>query len=135
MSRTIRKAAAPLVPAASAAARSRLPSEGGLNEIVADRHTIISVLTGARTAGVRLRRPRKDAASYQTNRGFIYHPTRAAIRDDLPRTDPDYWIKPAQRIPQAAGWWDDTMREGSAAVTPAIIRAMNETARYVQYGG
>lgn len=120
MAGTMRAAAKPLVTAAEAAARSQLPKEGGLNELVAGRHTTVSVLTGARTAGVRLKRARKDAASYQSNRGFINHPTYG----EMP------WKR--QEIPAAAGWWTDTLAARSRAVTPLLIAEMNRVARRIQ---
>lgn len=122
MNKTIRAAARPLVTAAEDAARQQLPKSGGLNELVADRHTTISILTGANTAGVRLKRARKDAASYQSNRGFIYHKTFGE----------EPWRR--EEIPAAAGWWSDTMATGSRAVTPLIIAEMNRVGRIIQSG-
>ena len=69
----IRAEARPLARKTAERALEVLPKSGGLNELVAARRVTISVLTGASTAGVRMRK--KDAASYQTNRGFISHKT------------------------------------------------------------
>jgi hypothetical protein len=124
MSATMRAAAKPLVKSAEEAARERLPKSGGLNELVASRHTRVSVLTGARTAGVRLRRGDRGA-SYQTNRGYISHPTFGR---------PDSWVSPPQQVPEAAGWWTDTMRAGSPAITPLIVAEMNRVSRIIQGG-
>jgi hypothetical protein len=122
MAKTLRAAAQPLVRSAEEAARARLPKAGGLNELVADRHTTVSVLTGARTAGVRLRRARKDRASYQTNNGYVFHHT---FGDDT-------WHR--EQTPQSTGWWTNTLAEGSASVTPLLIAEMNRVARRIQDG-
>jgi hypothetical protein len=122
MRKTFRVAAQPLIRSAEQAAREQLPKRGGLNELVAGRHTTVSTLTGARTAGVRLRRARKDAASYQSNRGFIHHKTFGE----------EPWER--QEIPAAEGWWTNTMRTGSPAITPAIVAEMNRVARRIQDG-
>jgi hypothetical protein len=129
MRKTFREAAQPLIRSAEQAAREQLPKRGGLNQIVAGRHTTVSTLTGARTAGVRLRRARKDAASYQSNRGFIHHPTPSMLGYDR-----SYWDWIRQEIPAAEGWWTNTMRAGSPAITPAIVAEMNRVARRIQDG-
>lgn len=133
MAGTMRTAARPLISAAEQAARERLPKSGGLNELVADRHTTVSVLTGPRSAGVRLKRPRKDAASYQTNRAYIYHPNRGAAERGLTRKDEEYWA-PKQELPAAEGWWNDTLAEKSPEVTPLLVAEMNRVARRIQGG-
>lgn len=115
-----RGAAQPLIRSAEVVAFQRLPRSGGLNRVVPDRHTAVSVLTGARTAGVRLKR--RDSASYQTNRGFIDHRTFGH----------EPWKR--EELPGAAGWWDDTMRSGSAAVTPLLVKEMDRVGRFIQYG-
>lgn len=120
MAKTIRGTAQPLVRSAEQSAREHLPRSGGLNELVAGRHTTVSVLTSARTAGVRLKRARKDAASRQTNRGYIYHHTWGH----------DPWKK--LELPEASGWWDKPMQAGSPVVTRAIVAEMNRVAREIQ---
>jgi hypothetical protein len=125
MRKTFRVAAQPLIRSAEQAAREQLPKRGGLNELVAGRHTTVATLTGPRTAGVRLRRARKDAASYQSNRGFIHHPPPGYINAGT-------WVR--QEIPAAEGWWTNTMRTGSPAITPAIIAEMNRVAVRIQAG-
>jgi hypothetical protein len=121
MGRRIRVAAQPLARSADEAARQRLPHSGGLNELVADRQTRISVLTGARSAGVRLRRLRSDSAAYQTDHGYVHHRTFGR----------DPWER--QELPGAAGWFTDTMRDGSPAITP-VLAEMNAIGREIQGG-
>lgn len=121
MARTMRGAVKPLVTAVGAAARQQLPKSGGLNELVAGRHTTVSVMTaGARTAGVRMRRARKDSASYQTDRGYVFHKT---FGEEPWKQEP---------LPQAAGWWSTTLAQRSPAVTPVLVAEMNRVARKIQ---
>jgi hypothetical protein len=122
----IRSVARPLAEAAQAAARERLPRGGGLNEWVASQRITISVSTGQRTAGVRLQGPRRRRSGGQTNKGYVRHPVYGHI---------GRWAKEDQQIPGADGWWSDTLRERSAAVTPRIVAVINRVSRWVQSAG
>jgi hypothetical protein len=122
--RAIREGADPLRQAATAAALDKLPKTGGLNEYVARQRITISVRTGARTAGVRLFT--RDPATRQTDRGWVRHPR-------FGHRGPGDWYSEA--IPQAAGWWTDTMREKSPTVTPHILAEMHRMLAYIQGRG
>lgn len=110
----LRAEARPLARKTADRAREVLPKAGGLNELVAGRHVTISVLTGANTAGVRMRK--KDAASYQTNRGFVSHKT--------------YGDTPWQRLmlPEATGWWTKTLTDSAHEVVPALKAVIDKVA-------
>jgi len=60
----------------------------------------------------------------QTNKGYVRHPVFGVWREGVE----------SQQIPDAAGWWTDTMRKGSEAVTPLILAEMNHVGRFIQYG-
>jgi hypothetical protein len=122
MNKVIRGAAGPLVSAVRAEARRRLPHEGGLDEQQASQAIRVSITTGSRSAGVRIRT--RTRGSVQTNKGFVRHPVFGTWRAKMPN----------QQIPGAAGWWTDTMTEGSAAVTPLILAEMNKVGRIIQGG-
>lgn len=119
--RTLRGAAAPLVVSVRAAARERLPRSGGLNEEQASQPISVNVLTGSRSAGVRIRT--KTRGSMQTDQGYVRHP--------IPRNR-EIWVQ--QDLPGAAGWWSDTLARGSAAVTPLLIAELNRAGAYIQDG-
>lgn len=120
----LRGATAPLVDSVREAARERLPRSGGLNEQQADQAIRVSVTSGVRTAGVRIRT--RTTASVQTNSGYVRHPVFGR------RENPQDWQ--TQEIPGAAGWWTDTLRAGSAAITPLLVAELNRVARRIQGG-
>lgn len=118
----IRAEAEPLVVAVQEAAQRKLPKRGGLNEWVASQHITIQVLAGARIAGVRLRGPRNIRSGGQTNRGYVRHP--------LPNNNREHWV--TQQIPEAAGWWTDTLREDSPLVTPRITAVITRVNQWIR---
>lgn len=122
MNKTIRGAAEPLIASVRAEADRRLPKSGGLAAEQANQPIRVQILTGARSAGVRIRT--RTPGSVQTNSGFVRHPVFGTWRKDVP----------AQEIPGATGWWTDTMTRGSAAVTPLIIAEMDRVGRVIQDG-
>jgi hypothetical protein len=122
MNRTLRAGAAPLVTAVRGAARTQLPHSGGLAELEASQPIRVSVLTGARNAGVRI--STRTRGSSQTDKGYVRHPVFGEWRPDMP----------AQQIPQAAGWWTATLTRGSPAVTPLLLAEMNRVGARIQSG-
>lgn len=109
--KSLKTAAAPLIPAARAAARERLPKAGGLNEKVAGQPIKVSVKTGARTAGVSIR-----AQFTRTDAGTWRHPVFA----DGSKTRQEWrWVE--QSYETASSWFEDAMR----AEAPAAQVAMN----------
>lgn len=116
MNRTIRAIAQPLVDAVRAEAREKLPKSGGLAEVQAEQAIRIAIVTGSRSAGVRIRT--KTRGSMQTDKGYVRHPVFGEWRKDMP----------SQEIPEATGWWSATLAARSAAITPLIVKAMNRIA-------
>lgn len=117
----IRAATVPLKSAVTAAALRQLPRGGGLNQQVAGQKITTSVLTGARTAGVRLKTTAPDTK--QTDSGYVRHPT-------FRRRGPGQWR--TQQIPLAQGWWTTTLSIHSVEVTPVILAVMESTAAKIQ---
>lgn len=124
MTRALRAGAKPLVTAVRQSARERLPRAGGLNEWEATQPISVNVLTGAHTAGVRIRTRTKG--SVQTDSGYVRHPVFGS--GDSFRA---LWQWETQQIPQAEGWWTDPLRKGSPAVTPLLIAELNRIARKI----
>lgn len=122
MNSTLRAAAVPLVDAVREAAREKLPKKGGLNEQQAEQAIRVMVLSGARTAGVRIRTSTRG--SMQTDKGFVRHPVFGEWKPNMP----------SQQIPQATGWWSYTLYRKSPEVTPLILAEMNRVARQIQGG-
>lgn len=120
MTAALRAGAQPLIPAVKQAAREKLPKAGGLNEQVAGQRVRVSVRGGARTAGVRLVTTAPDTK--QTDSGFVRHPV-FGHKDRA-------WI--TQQIPQAAGWWTDTLVRESPTVTPVLLAAMEAVAAKIR---
>lgn len=114
----IRAAAQPLKTSVKGAAASQLPKRGGLAARVSGERVTVSVLTGPRTAGARMLMRNHDAKA--TNDGRVRHP--------VPNTG--QWVE--QSIPKAAGWWTDTLKRESPAVTPAVLAVMGEIAAEIR---
>jgi hypothetical protein len=106
--RELRIIAAPAVEAVRAKARADLPKSGGLNDEQADQPITVSVLSGARTAGVRIRT--KRLGSMQTDAGYVRHPIFGKWRKG----------QKSQSLPQAAGWFSDTLAHEGDAVAVAL---------------
>src|SRR5579875_2179823 len=117
--KSIRASAAPLVSAVKQAASEKLPHGGGLNEQVASQRVGVSIRTGARTAGVRLTTTAPDTS--QTDQGFVRHPVFGNRK---------VWVR--ESIPQAAGWWSQTLADKSPAVTPLIVAELERVAASIQ---
>lgn len=122
MNKTIRAAAAPLIAEVRAEGMRRLPKGGGLNVEQAQQPIRVAITSGSRSAGVRIRT--RTPGSVQTNSGYVRHPVYGVWRPGVPD----------QPIPGSAGWWTETLRRGSAAVTPLIVAEMNRVGRFIQYG-
>lgn len=117
MAATLRAVAQPLVNEVRGAAYVSLPKRGGLNEEQGNQKITVSVLTGARTAGVRIRT--RTPGSLQTDQGFVRHPTPSGK-----------WVR--QEIPEARGWWSETLARGSRRLTPALVATMDRISRRIQ---
>lgn len=122
--RGLKTGAAPLVPAVKQAARDQLPKSGGLNEQVAGQKVTVSVRLAGKTAGVRLQTTAPD--TQQTDQGFVRHPVYA--RQGRKRV----WV--TQRIPNARGWWSQTIPKKAPDVTAALVAAQLRVGAKVQSG-
>lgn len=118
LSKQLRDGAKPLIPVAREAARRMVPDAGGLAAQVAKEPMRVQVRTGRATAGVRVVMARRRGGGRSSNRGVIRHPVFG---------NRDRWV--SQRVPSAAGWFDDTLdREAPRQVRPAIERALSDMA-------
>jgi hypothetical protein len=73
----------------------------------------------ARTADVRLTTTAPDTA--MTDSGFVRHPTYG---------NRSRWI--TQQIPDAAGWWSDTLARKSVEVTPVLLAELERVRAMIQ---
>jgi hypothetical protein len=121
LTRGLRAGADPLVQATHAAALAKLPKSGGLNAQVAGQKVTVSVRTGARTAGVRLTTRAPDTK--QTDSGYVRSPT-------FGRRGKGDWK--THEIPQATGWWSDTLATHAPAVTPVLLAQMEAVAAQIR---
>lgn len=117
--RGLKVGAAPLVDDVKQAALEKLPRRGGLNRQVAGQKISVSVRTSVATAGVRLTTTAPDTA--QTDQGYVRHPVFG---------NRGRWVH--QDIPEAAGWWSQTLAQGAPVVTPALLAVMEKIAAEVQ---
>ena len=120
MTRGLRLGAAPLIPIVRRAAIDQLPKAGGLNEQVASQKISVSVTTGAKTAGVRMKTTAKDTK--QTDSGYVKHPVFGKWRKDVP----------PQQIPAAVGWWSKTLERSAPTVQPALQAVLESIAMKVR---
>lgn len=116
----LRRAAKPLIPLTRAAARARLPRAGGLAEGVAKAPQRVQVRTGAKTAGVRLVVSNNRSAARAANKGSVRHPVFGSTT----------WV--TQPVPDAEGWFDETLNQHVPTVAlPAIQQALETIAARV----
>ena len=121
--RNIRLAAAPAVEAVPAYERDVLPKQGGLNEWIASTPVRVSILTGARSAGVRLRQSKRGGLRphdlrRMNDEGLVRHPTFGR------RDKPQDW----QTTKVPVGFWEAALEPTRAAVTAAMIVVLREAA-------
>jgi hypothetical protein len=109
-------AVAPARPAIRASARESLPQRGGLNEWVAKSSITTTVLTGSRTAGVRLRvrKSGHDLADLDQG-GVVRHPVFG---------NRDAWV--SQQVPP--GFATRVVERMRPEITAACLAAMREAA-------
>lgn len=107
------------VPAVQAAARARLPKSGGLNEWIAAQPISVRATLTPRSAGVRMVQPYPDAR--YVNSGFVRHPVFA----DGTKTRKEWtWVN--QPIPNATGWWTQTLTALGPAMTAQLVVMVRE---------
>lgn len=122
LNRGLRAAAQPIRDEVRAAALRQLPKRGGLARAQASS-VRVQILTGSRTAGIRLRDTRRS--SFQTDEGYVRHPVFGDRED---------WRR--EELPQAAGWWTKTLQGADTArVIPLVNAELNRVGRIIQSGG
>jgi hypothetical protein len=112
LNRGLRDGAKPLIGDARDAARSELPSTGGLADRVAGKPMSISITQ----AGVQVRIKGVDAVS--TNRGRLRHPVYG---------NREVWVTQSIK----PGWFTDRMRREAPKVRPDLVRAMERVAEKI----
>jgi hypothetical protein len=119
--RGLKEGAKPLVDQARERARETFPKSGGLAEREADQKILVSVRTGARTAGVRV--IARKLSGYQADKyGYVRHPVFNRRAKDGKRV----WAKDNQLIPAAEGWFTDVGAKGAPTVTPELLKVLEE---------
>ena len=160
----LKAGAAPCIAAVKAAAIDKLPHNGGLNEQVAGQKITVSVRTGARTAGIRMNTSAPDTkqtdeggvrhpvfgrkivtkgknAKGKTTKGKTTKTSRYAdihgggYAGDLGYGDSvkAKWVY--QKIPNAKGWWSETLANSAPLVEPELRAVMEHIAAQIQAGG
>ena len=119
--RGLKAAAEPLKAKVKAAATEKLPHRGGLNAQVAGQKITTQVRTGAKTAGVRLKTTAPDTA--ETDQGYVRHPVYGNRKR---------WTR--QAIPNAAGWWSETLKDAAPEVTAELVGVMEAVSAQIQGG-
>lgn len=120
----MRLGAMPLVDAVHNAALTQLPKAGGLNRQVAGQRVTVSVSL-ARAAGVRLKTTAPD--TQMTDSGFVRHPSIGYMGYDR-----SYWQWVTQEIPEAKGWWTNTLERKSVEVTPFLDAVLRKIAADIE---
>lgn len=129
LNKELRNAAKPLIPVTRAVARRTLPRAGGLADKVARAPQRVQVRTGEKTAGVRIVvGARRGSAARMANMGHVRHPVFG---------DRKTWV--TQELPQAEGWFDETLEQEAPKVArPAIEAALeliaDRVVREVKHG-
>lgn len=115
----VRAIVAPAKRAVHDSAMSNLPKAGGLNRQVAGQRVTVSLLTGARTAGVVMSTSAPDTR--WTNSGYVKHPIFAKGPRETWR-----WVsRPPQAIPAARGWWDKPLEAFGGATGRAVVKTID----------
>lgn len=137
MKRNIRAAAVPAGKAVQAEERAVLPKRGGLNEWVASARVGTRILSGPRTAGVRLVQGRKGSVSRASLRlmneqGMVRHPNRGGYHFGVERrAAAGGWS--TTKVPQ--GFFERPLLAMEPEVRAAMIAVMDETARVAGFRG
>lgn len=112
LNKGLRDAAKPLIPRTRAAARERLPREGGFGDQIAREPQRVQVRTGLDTAGVRIVVGKRMGGARAANRGTVRHPVFGTGR----------WVD--QEV--EPGWFDETLeREAPGTARPALDAAID----------
>jgi hypothetical protein len=113
--KAVQSAAKPLIPKMREAARANLPKHGGLNERIAKKPYRVQARTGANTAGVRIVGTKVDPRI--NNQGRIAHPVFGRPGSTV-----------VQIVPEARGYFDETLSKGAAPTREAVVKAMSDFA-------
>lgn len=125
--RGLNKAAQPAREAVPAMERAVLPKAGGLNEWVASTPVRVSMLTGAKTAGVLLRQSKRGRIRPHDLRklneqGRVRHPVFA---DQEKEPDRKKWTW-VDQYGLPTGWWEGALLPTRVAVTTEMLRVLHE---------
>jgi hypothetical protein len=113
--KAVQAAAKPLIPQVRAAAEASLPKHGGLNRRIAKKPYRTQARTGAKTAGVRIVGAQVDPRI--NSQGRIQHPVFGRKGSTV-----------VQFVPEAKGYFDDTLSRGAAPTREAIAQALSDFA-------
>ena len=120
--KAVRDAAKPLLPKVREAARRDLPKKGGLNERIAKKPYRAQARTGAQTAGVRIVGTKVDP---RINQGRVAHPVFG--RKGKPKNGGRNTV--VQQVPQAKGYFDQTLEHAGPEVQAALLALMQQWTR------
>lgn len=122
--RRLADAAEVMIPDIRAAARERLPREGGLNTYIADSAITTRVRTGATVTGVMIvgrRTKRGGGVDLEAiNAGTVRHPVFTS----------GTWVE--QKV--NPGFWDDVVAEHGSKVHAAMVGVMDDVRRQIEGG-
>lgn len=105
----------PARPAIRASARATLPKTGGLNEWVASASINTQILTGPRSAGVRLRVRKKGHDMADVDKGVVRHPVFGNRKAwTVTNVEPGFATKPVEKL--------------TPAITASVLLAMRQAA-------
>ncbi len=120
LNRRITAGAKPLIPKTRAAARSKLPTRGGLADKIAKAPQRVQVRTGKETAGVRIVVGSKGGGARGADRGVIKHPV----------FDTGRWVE--QRV--EPGWFSETLQREAPRIRPDVEQAIKDTLNRIARG-
>ncbi len=117
LNKALRQVAAPLKTATQAAARSKLPSRGGLAALVAKEPQRVQVRTGTGTAGVRIVVGKKGGGARAADQGVIRHPVFGRPVFVSQNVEP--------------GWFSQTVQDEAPAIRDEVARVLEDFTRKV----
>lgn len=113
--KAVQAAAKPLIPKVREAAEANLPKQGGLNRRIAKKPYRVQARTGANTAGVRIVGTKVDPRI--NAQGRVAHPVFGRRNSTV-----------VQSVPEARGYFDETLSKGAVPTREAVVRALSDFA-------
>lgn len=111
--KAMRDAAKPLIPKVKDAARTRLPTSGGMNEHYARKPYRAQTRSGAKTAGVRIGTPKTDPRVDAAGR--VAHPVFGRPGSTV-----------VQNVPAARGFFSETLEREGPQVRDEILEVIRD---------